>query len=493
MKMLVAFLIILLGLFLFLTRDYNSHEEIDKSVVYPKIEYPTSKVQLDIKLNTQELAKELSVNLPMEYRLTPEDIEKFNSDESKKYKWISANISRLATPKVEIREKLLYLEAKAKVSGRLNYKKCTKIPFYDELYCIDTDTDFSMVATISTKIDIDVSSRWSLVVKNIEDLSISVQEASASVYGVDIPITLIVNSLIQQHSKEFIPTITKSIEQISIKRHIERVWNEMHLQKRIPNEDMWFHFIPKDIAFAKTFDTNNTLTLHPRITGEARIVTDSEHNSSQDRLSLPNLKPTKPEDSNFSIKIPVELNYDEFSKILMKKVANKNIETKGFKIFIENIKLYSLNQKIYIEVNFHTHFKFNLLNTEGTITFIGTPDYNVETHELKIDGLEYSLNTKKSLASVGSLLWHDYFKKEMQNLLRQNIYQADDILKSYKDIINKKVTNLKIHKDIELNGDIDRLGVDNIYLSESKMVVVLIITGELDVAYQPTILDITKK
>ena len=421
----------------------------------------------------------------MEYQLNPEDMQKLNSDNSKKYRWKSAKISRLSTPKITIEDKLLVLKIAVKLSGKLNYTHCTTLPFFKDISCIDADTDFSMIVDISTKIDIDITPNWTLSVKDIEELSIDVKNASASLYGVDIPITFIINKIIKAHSHEFIPTITKNIEKISIKDKMEDIWYKMHIKKKIPNENIWFHFIPKDIAFAKSY-RDNTITFHPKIIGEARVVTDSNYSDSYQKLTLPNLKKSNPKDSNFSIKLPIALEYNELSKMIAKKIKNRHIKTNGFEIFISNIKFYSRNKKIYIDVQFYTDFKFNLLNTEGVITLTGIPQYNIKTDKLNIKELEYSLETKERLVSIGSLLWYKYFKNKLEELLTHDIAQTSIVIKKYRDIINKKVTSFKLYDDIELNGDINKLGFDNIYLDNTNIVIILNITGELNVTYSPS-------
>ncbi len=478
MKIFVGILAILLGLFLFLTRDYNMTTDVKSYIIYPKPKYPTSKMQLDIKLNTIKLAKELSELLPMEYQLTHQDIDKYNNQDTK-YKWLNATITRLGTPEIMVEDNLLLLKAEIKITGKLNYKHCTDIPFSKKPYCIDVDSDFSTIADISTKIDMGISSNWHLKVKNIRDLSIYIKEAHAWVYGVDIPIASILNYIIKKHSKELIPTIRENIEKISIKKQMQQVWDKMHLNQKMPNEDIWFDFIPKDISFTSSYANNNTMILHPKIIGEAKVITNKKEYNHKN-LPLPNLKMSDPDDNNFSIKIPVELEYDKLSKIIIEKIKDKNIEKSGFKILIQDIKFYSNGNNISIEVYFDTQYKWHILNSSGIMTLRGRPTYDSQTYKLSIKDLEYSIDTDKSFVSLGSLIWYDYFKTELEKLLVYDISKKNAIFKRYKHLINQEVISMKLNDDIEVNGKLHHLGLDNIYLGESNIVITLHIAGELN-------------
>lgn len=120
------------------------------------------------------------------------------------------------------------------------------------------------------------------------------------------------------------------------------------------------------------------------------------------------------------------------------------------------------------------------MNSSGIMTLRGRPTYDSQTYKLSIKDLEYSIDTDKSFVSLGSLIWYDYFKTELEKLLVYDISKKNAIFKRYKHLINQEVISMKLNDDIEVNGKLHHLGLDNIYLGESNIVITLHIAGELN-------------
>ena len=458
-----------------LVPNYEKH-----LILKQKITPSLSTINIELKLHTKDLEKKLSLELPHSHKL------RYKNSKKKSFTWIKAKITREDNIKIEVKKNTLMIEFTLNIKGKIKYKKCNKINLLicSKNCCYSAKSKFSVKATLKAYIDVGVTKLWNLNTKKI-NLSVHIDKASTSIYGLKIPIRKILQKEINKNSKKINSGIEKAINTISIKKEMEEVWRKMHITQQINQQNIWFHFTPKDIAFSSTYETNNTLCLSPCIIGEGLILTHKSDTQKYIKTPLPNLNNKRKKNNKFAIKLPINLNYTTLSKMILKKLDENKITKNGFQIQVNDIKFIPSGKEIIIIIDFHSHFKINFFDTKGKIVFRGEPDYHLKKHQLSIKNLKYHLDINEEIVSLSSFLWHEHFKNEIEKILVHDISQTDAYIHQYKTIINQKLNELNITNEIKLNAQMDTLKLEKLYLTHSDIVIILTMLGDMNLSYTP--------
>jgi len=472
---------------IFMSGCYDNPIKPDDSILPTKSKDINSSIQVELKIDTHTLAKEISKKMPkVLLEIKGKDIIRHSSGSSRKHGWFSGTVKRTKPFQLTIENRQLVLTTTVDFHGRVNYKKCTNLNLIlgTNWICGSGHGNLFGQAKIQIKTNLDVTSDWKIE-SNQTVIKILNGHTFATAYGIVLGTHLNANPILmaQLNSKlrSYIPIIEKEIRKISIKSKVEELWKASHITKQIGNKNIWFRFTPKSIGFNRTFSENNTLILNPKVVGYGNILT-SKNNLKELNISvLPKLEKSNKSDNEFSIRLPIQLNYKNLAKAFMKKIGTEPIvNRKNIEMYIEKLNLYPSGKKVLIAVDFKANIKGKLFDTKGVFYLYGIPIYDEEKNQLSIEKLDYSVETKKALVNIIDFPAHKYLKKQLSKKLFYDMNETE----RYKNMINEKIESIKMDSHIILNSKLNKLGLNQIYLTKSDIVIVLKLMGNSKLSYK---------
>jgi hypothetical protein len=145
------------------------------------------------------------------------------------------------------------------------------------------------------------------------------------------------------------------------------------------------------------------LVIHPEIgTGMPPVASAAP---------LPPLQRGKSDDGLVRVALPVQVTYAALNASLNQKYAGKTYPIGGNPETIDHLTVYGSGQDLVIAVKLHG-------KADGTVYLAGVPAYDPATHNLYMDKLDYTLDTKNIVAKSAGWLLHGELRDMLQSKAR---------------------------------------------------------------------------
>jgi len=138
-----------------------------------------------------------------------------------------------------------------------------------------------------------------------------------------------------------------------------------------------------------------------------------------------------------------------------------------YTIEITDIDMYGQNEKLVIKAG----LKGSLT---GTIYLKGTPFYNPVTKNLSLKDLDYDLDTRSVILKTANWLMQGKFSKMME---QQLVFPVGGQITQAHSTIQSALTNNTLAKGVVLNGTLNEIMPDRVYLTPDHIYSVVFATG----------------
>jgi hypothetical protein len=257
--------------------------------------------------------------------------------------------------------------------------------------------------------------------------------------------------------KKEVNSITKSLdealeEKVNLKRGITRTWT--NIQKPMPivltdSAKLYFKIAPKnisgDIKITKTgfmFD----------LAVDTRTLVGVNPSEVADFIPLPpfkTLKKMRPDSNKLDVLTTIPLSF--INHEIVHIVKNYNYENAIMDISISDIKMRGAADKIVLDLSVTG-------TTEGKVTLVGKPDYNIEKQILSIKELNYSLETNHV---VINLLDKKLKENLIQYISEKVVLDLGKYIDNLPDYLNETVNQGRSSEKFHLNfSDIKLESID---------------------------------
>ncbi len=288
----------------------------------------------------------------------------------------------------------------------------------------------------------------------------------------DIPIKFVANKILER-SKDF---ISKSIDQqlaqtFNLRNHTENAWNllqqPIHVSKDL---DLWVKIIPEVLSIAPfQFDGSN-ISSKIYITAKTNAFfgdkPDAEH-----AVGLPPFLFEETENDHFKVQVGSAISLLEVQRLAKKYLIGKSYDLGSRSVVLDDLDISSQADKLIVNVQLKGSYN-------GSINMIGKPVYNKNTNKIEVEDLEYELKTKNIfMKSIGWLFQkgiENLFEKALQFPLNENLIKA-------KSLLEKQLQDYEFSKNVLINGEIESIEVQDIYLVDDRIEALILANGKLRV------------
>lgn len=463
---------------------YETPPKPDASVLPNEIATPISSIQAELSIDTKSASDELSKKIGTTlYSVRDHYIENHSSGSSRRQVWMSADVNRTGPINVSVNGKKITVGTSVRVTGTVYFKKCTNINLIvgSHWTCGGSHVSISGNSNINLTSDIGISSDWKLEPRETSfSTGLGTLGFIARWKGFAVPIGPVLASKIGEKRGDIISKVNEAISNLSIRNSAEKVWRISHLSKEIGDTTFQVKFTPKEIFFSRNSSVNGNILLYPSITGLAKITSEVASGQDVSYDELPELKEGEPLNNGFTIQVPIDISYGAIAKEALNKTKDKPIKAlKGTQISINGINIYPHRDKVVVAVDFAADTKWSIFDTKGTVYLYGTPVYSVETGIVEIKNLNYTLETKNSLADFASTIGRKYIIERLGGILK---YDTSE-LAQYKKKINEAIN--EVHEDrFVVKGALNLFKLNNLALTKNSIVVTVGLSGKAAIEYR---------
>lgn len=271
-------------------------------------------------------------------------------------------------------------------------------------------TEFKL--TMSFLMAYNISKDWRLLTKTFKNGYTWQQKPSLDFGWIKIPITPIVEKILDEQQTEFTTKIDSQIAQnISLKKDMIALWNRLRTPTLVSDTyNTWFCMQPTVIEATPFVQDAQYIRSNYRINLVAKsyVGTDTPLRTSA-VVDIPNLRYVANIGDSFQIHTVVAIPYEQMSLIAATKFKGKEYSFSDgkYQVSINDIRLFNSNNKLGIETDMQGSFN-------GKLLIEGNPVYDESRQVIRFDNLEYALQTKNIFHNVAKWLFNGKIERNLQ-------------------------------------------------------------------------------
>ncbi|WP_240699333.1 DUF4403 family protein [Spirosoma sordidisoli] len=334
------------------------------------------------------------------------------------------------------------------------------------------ETEFDIDLRFKTRFDLERD--WSVHTQTTADGYGWVRRPTVSVIGVNIPITSFVGRMIDKN----LGSITKAIDQqvrrnVDLKTPVLRAWNTLREPYLVSEKyRTYIQVVPKRILITPLRFEERVIRSTIGIEGFT-LTTTGARPDVRPAVVLPDLNVVAQVNDDFKIGLLSEVIYPEAARIATEEFVGKTFRFSDdrYAITVTNIDLYGQNESLII--------KAGLTGTiTGDIYLRGRPYYDAQTQTISLRDLKYDLDTRNILQRSASWLLQGTFARTLE---KQLTFPVGSYIADIQKQLQQQLRNNQLAKGVVINGRIDEIRPDQVYLTPTALLAVVHAQGRLDV------------
>lgn len=335
------------------------------------------------------------------------------------------------------------------------------------------DTEFEINLRFSSRFSMDPD--WSVSTQTRADGYDWIKKPAFSIAGIQIPITGFVGKMIDKNLSSITATLDRQVRQkIDLRTPVLQVWNTVRQPYLLAAEyKTWLLVSPQRIVIAPLRFDGNVIRTTIGIEGYT-ITTVGAKPVIKPVISLPDLT-VIPQLTNtdFQVGLLSEISYSEAAQFAAHAFVGKTFAFSGnkYNVSITNIDLYGQNDKLIIKAGLSG-------SITGNVYLRGQPYYDDKQKTISLKDLEYDFDTKNLLQRTANWLLHGTFANLLQKQLTIPVGPELDRLQQS---VQNQLTNNQIATGVMLNGVLDEVRPDQVYLTPTALLAVVYAKGRVTV------------
>ncbi|MGA0556852.1 DUF4403 family protein [Larkinella sp. VNQ87] len=365
--------------------------------------------------------------------------------------------------RVTAQDSLFYFQVPLKIWAKAGLKVLGFTQFQE--------TDFELVIKFATRFSVERD--WTAHTQTTAQGYDWVRKPALKIAGLEIPVTGIVGRLIDKNLGKVTKALDEQVQkQIDLRTPVLKAWNLIRQPYLISDKyRTWLLVVPKRILITPfQFERGairSTIGIEGYTLTQTGIKPDVKPAS-----TIPELVVSKDIPHQFRIGLLSEATYAEAAKLVSQEFVGQLYEFRDgrYKITITGIDLYGQNNNLIIKADLRG-------SINGAIYLRGQPFYDAQTRTISLRDLHYDLDTKNILYKTASWLLQGSFARTLEKQLTIPVgNQIDEARAS----LQNKLTNNQVAKGVVINGKLEQVSPDQVYLTSESMLAVVYATGKID-------------
>ncbi len=270
-----------------------------------------------------------------------------------------------------------------------------------------------------------VASNWRLATQVRFEEYHWTQEPKVRLLGVNISIRKIAETILDKRRADIELAINNAVHNgLRLDREVAKIWRDMQNPLRIakvPN-NIWLLPKPFSIAAAPVYGNARQITVPIQIA--FRVRTRLGPKPMVDTLELlPRLLLRKTLPESARIEVLAFIPYTDINHVLAETLTKQKLDLIGGNLTIKSASVYGSGRNLILRTDVGGAVK-------GTLYFHGSPQYDTLTNTLRLQNVDFDVDTKERLFATADWLLHDHLRDTIQAVtvipLRQQIATIPD-------------------------------------------------------------------
>lgn len=339
----------------------------------------------------------------------------------------------------------------------------------------DREIEGSISMTFKTKIAF--SKDWSILSETqIIDYH-WIKAPTIKIIGLNMPIKMIAEKLIRDYQGEIGKAIDKSVTKyIPLKDYVQNIWHSVQDPIDISTEDYkaWIRTTPQQIYSTPIEGQYGILKTTVGIQCLMEVFMGKTPKANVKASNIPPYKQYKSTDERFAINILGDIPFTMVDSVAKSIMIGETFGEGKHQIKVDSIEVYGQDEQLIIGLQVSGFIK-------GIIYLNGTPYFNQENSSIQVKDVDFKISTKNFLAKIVNL----FYKKGLKRKLEENlVFSLKEELSLVKEMTRSELFNMEIVPNVKLNGYLESLDVNKIFLAKEGIKVDLDLQGKMSVKMQ---------
>ena len=334
------------------------------------------------------------------------------------------------------------------------------------------ETEFEIDLRFKTKFDLDRD--WSVNTQTQADGYGWVRRPTISVVGFNVPVTGFVSRMIDKNLGNITKTLDQQIRRkVDLRTPVLTVWNTLREPYLLSEKyRTYLQVVPKRVLITPLRFEGRTVRAIIGIEGFTLTTTGAKPDV-RPAVSLPDLTVVNQVKDDFQIGLLSEVSYSEAAKLAADEFVGKTFTFSNdrYTITLTSMDLYGQNDNLII--------KAGLKGTiSGDIYLRGRPYYDAQSQTISLKDITYDLDTKNVLQRSASWLLQGTFARTLE---KQLTIPVGSYIADMQKLVQDRLKNNQLAKGVTINGRIDEIRPDQVYLTPTALLAVVNARGRIDV------------
>lgn len=340
-----------------------------------------------------------------------------------------------------------------------------------------TDKEIEGAIDLKFRTAINLSKEWNILSKT-EILDYSwIKKPVLKVGFMDVRITFIVDKIIKDNKSEIQKTIDKALnEQVPLRTYAQSLWDLVQDPIDISTDGYkaWIKTTPIQIYTTpivgyqgKINTTFGVKCLMDVYLGNTPVFVKKES-------TLPPLSIYAKTDEKFNMNILADVPFTILDSMAKKTMEGQTFGEGKKSVVVDSVEVFGQNEKLIVGLGI-----VGFVN--GFVYLECVPYYDRETASIRVRDVDYKIKTKNILAKVVNLFYKKGMKRRMEEGL---VFSLKEEYHLVKDMSRSELFNMEIVPNVKLDGFINDLNVDNIFITKMGLKISMDLYGKLKITVE---------
>lgn len=332
-------------------------------------------------------------------------------------------------------------------------------------------------ATLTLKLRLD--SDWSI--RPESELEIVIQEAALHFWGISISMQDIFTQLVEDVvAPKLEELIVKHIARVDVKTRVASIWERLQEPTQVREEPpILLVMEPLEIAAQHLSGNEETLFISLGIRTYIQVLigdiaASRLKDAPPEPKPLPDLQFVDALETGFHILAPIEVAYTAIEKLAEPHVEKAH-DLKGIETHVETLSLYGSGNQLVAGVTFN----MPAFDARGQLYLLGTPVYEPTAMTIAVTEFNYALTTQSLLLGFADDIGEGIFPNLRTTVEEKLVFSLEERLTELQEMLARVIENRQIGSYVTLNGTVDSVTPEALYLTQEGLRVPFRLQGSL--------------
>lgn len=336
-----------------------------------------------------------------------------------------------------------------------------------------TDREIEGSIDIQLRTKIGFSKTWDLITKTTIEGYEWIEKPVIKIAGLNVPITVFANSLINGNKDMFNRRIDEMIRQfVPLNGFAKEIWTMVQEPIDISAEGYkaWIRTTPEEFYTTPIVGNYGHITTTFGVKCKMSVFMGDVASANKTvNSTLPPFKMYTKTDERFCMNLVADIPYYVIDSIAKSTLVGMQLGEGRHSVTVDSLSVFGQDDKIVIGVRVS-----GFMN--GDIYLKGVPYFEKETTSLRIKDVDYELDTRNILAKTVNL----FYKKGLKRKLEEEfVFSLKDQFYLVKELSRSELFNAQLMENVAMNGFIDNLDVDGIYITARGLAIEVKLAGKM--------------